>query len=35
VIVAADPIPGAEPETFAELDRALREHPPEYGLYWA
>ena len=27
--------PGAEPETFAELDRALREHPPEYGLYGA
>ena len=35
VIVAADLIPGAEPETFAELDRALREHPPEYGLYGA
>ena len=35
VIVPADLIPGAEPETFAELDRALREHPPEYGLYGA
>ena len=35
MIVAADLIPGAEPETFAELDRALREHPPEYGLYGA
>ena len=34
-IVTAELIPAAIPETFEELDRELREHPPEYRLYGA
>ena len=35
VMVAAELIPGAGPETLAELDAELREHPPEFRLYGA
>ena len=35
VIVAGELIPGTGPETFAELNRELNMHPPEYRLYGA
>ena len=35
VIVAGELIPGTGPETFAELNREMKTHPPEYRLYGA
>ena len=34
-IVTAELIPEARPESFAELDEQLRQHPPEYRMYGA